>query len=359
MGRRNRKNKRRINSLLLLLLLTASMLVVSTYAWFSTNREVSITGISAQVSAAAGLQISLDGEIWGSSVNVTADGLNTLNANGVKNVYQWPTKLSPVSTDGSISGSDVAFYYGRLTTDGNGLTGVAAESARTANDSGSSTSSSAKFIAFDIYLKNSSGLSAGDHLQLNVGSLVAADLENGGAADTGLEYSARVGFLLYDDTEPLSAGGATVRTLAIGNNPVVSIWEPNYNQHIQYVVDNDARVTGLTHDFRTLGLTANAVTGATETLTGINASTVPQGENPAFAIPLTVKTSGTVGSATGEAATDLTSVTSASTSLVLGQNTIMRARVYIWLEGQDPDCNDTASTGKQIKFVINLSKPAE
>ena len=358
MGRRNRKSKRRVNSLLLMLLLTASMLVVSTYAWFSTNREVSIQGISAEVSAAAGLQISLDGEIWGSTVTVSDSTLAALNG---KNIYQWPTKLSPVSTDGVVAsgGSDVGFYYGRLTTDGSGLQGVAAESARNAADSGATTSSTAKFIAFDIYLKNSSGLTAGDNLQLNVGSLLNVNTDSGhnGQTDTGLEYSARVGFLLYDDTEPLSATGATVRTLAIGDSPKVSIWEPNYNQHIQYVVDNDSRVSALTTDFRTLGLTADSVGGADDVLTGINSSTIPEGST-AFAIPSTVKTSGNLGSATGEAAMNLVAV-DGSTPLKLGQNTIMRARVYIWLEGQDPDCNDTASTGKEIKVQINLCKPAE
>ena len=62
MGRRNRKSKRKVNSLLTMVVLTAILMVTSTYAWFSANREVSITGITAKVKAAEGLQISLDGE---------------------------------------------------------------------------------------------------------------------------------------------------------------------------------------------------------------------------------------------------------------------------------------------------------
>ena len=60
MGRRSRKSKRRLNSLFMTLLLTAVLLIMSTYAWFSANRIVEITGITAKVSAAEGLQISLD-----------------------------------------------------------------------------------------------------------------------------------------------------------------------------------------------------------------------------------------------------------------------------------------------------------
>ena len=44
--------------------------------------------------------------------------------------------------------------------------------------------------------------------------------------------------------------------------------------------------------------------------------------------------------------------------ITLPGNAISKARVYIWLEGQDPDCQDTASTGKSFDLQINLSKPA-
>ena len=50
--------------------------------------------------------------------------------------------------------------------------------------------------------------------------------------------------------------------------------------------------------------------------------------------------------------------TPVGTTLKLKGNQISKVRVYIWLEGQDPDCIDTASTGKYLDFVINLSKPA-
>ena len=344
MGRRNRKSKRRVNSLLLLLLLTASMLVVSTYAWFSTNRIVTIDGISAEVAAASGIQISLDGEIWSTNITVTDAILDALNTSSTKNEHQWPTKLQPVSTDGTVVSSDIAFYAGTLNADGDKLENVALQSARNAQDS------NAMYIAFDLYIKNSSGVAAGDNLNLYTNSTFDVDTANGGQQDTGLEYSGRVGFLLFDDSDPLSATGATVREQTVGSNPLVSIWEPGYNQHIQYVVDNDPRVGGSSAStFETLGLTADSV-GAL--LGGINSNSIPTG-NTAFAIPKTVRTANTVASEIG-----LTDVSASQTQLVLGQNTITKARVYIWLEGQDPDCNDTASTGKQIKVTINLSKPA-
>ena len=71
MGRRSRKSKRRMNSLFMTLVLTAIMLIMSTYAWFSANRQVEINGITAKVRAAEGLQISLDGENWDTAVTIS------------------------------------------------------------------------------------------------------------------------------------------------------------------------------------------------------------------------------------------------------------------------------------------------
>ena len=67
MRKRSRSSRRRMNSIFMTLLLTAVMLVMSTYAWFSSNRTVTISGITAKVTAAEGLQISLDGVTWGTS----------------------------------------------------------------------------------------------------------------------------------------------------------------------------------------------------------------------------------------------------------------------------------------------------
>ena len=63
MSKRSRKSKRKLNSLLWMLLLTAILVVSSTYAWFSANTVVTISNIHAKVSAAEGLQVSLDVKI--------------------------------------------------------------------------------------------------------------------------------------------------------------------------------------------------------------------------------------------------------------------------------------------------------
>ena len=161
MGRRSRKSKRRMNSLFLALLLTAVMLIMSTYAWFSANRVVTIDGITAKVSAAEGLQISLDGEHWASTIDVTKTALAAATGNN----YQFPDELIPVSSDGTNASGDLNFWYGDVSADGSYLSNVAAVSA----------SSGGKFIAFDCYFKNSSSQTT-DVFQFNGGTNVALSI---------------------------------------------------------------------------------------------------------------------------------------------------------------------------------------
>lgn len=47
-----KNSKRRLNSLILLVAFTAIMLIVSTYAWFSTQKTVSISNLTGTVKVA-------------------------------------------------------------------------------------------------------------------------------------------------------------------------------------------------------------------------------------------------------------------------------------------------------------------
>lgn len=66
----------------------------------------------------------------------------------------------------------------------------------------------------------------------------------------------------------------------------------------------------------------------------------------------------TTAGATMGSTTNMPNLGSASDLLQLKGNAIMKARVYIWIEGQDPDCIDTASTGKSIDVKLGFTKPA-
>ena len=326
MSRRSRRSKRKLNSLFMAVILTGMLMLSSTYAWFSANKEVALEGINAKVVAAEGLQISLDGESWSSKITINQENL----AAATDNKYRWPEALTPVSTVGETASGNMNIFYGEVNAEATELSNAAIES----------DTATTKYIVFDLYFKNSSSRVDGDILQLNTGSMV--DIADDGKDGTGLEYSIRSAVVLYSEKADMTADGNTIRSIAFGT-PSVSIWEPNYNKHTAEVVNNDSRIDATNTAYNTFGIKQVG----TGTVTGINETS----ENDFIAEQKTVKTDGTVG-----AATNLTNLGGAN--LMLQQNSIMKARVYIWLEGQDPDCIDTASTGKSIDIVLGFTKPA-
>ena len=99
---KQKNSKRRLNSLILLVAFTAIMLIVSTYAWFSTQKTVSISNLTGTVKVAEGLEISLDANAWSQEIDFskyTPEQLKkTYDQGNETNVV--PTELIPASTDG-------------------------------------------------------------------------------------------------------------------------------------------------------------------------------------------------------------------------------------------------------------------
>ena len=332
MSRRSRRSKRRLKSLFMTTILIGMLLLSSTYAWFSANKEVALEGINAKVVAAEGLQISLDGEAWSSKITINKVNL----AAAIDNNYAWPEALVPVSTVGETASGEMNMFYGDISADGTQLTNVDQE-----NDADTT-----KYIAFDLYFKNSSSKVDGDILQLNTGTKVAIAAD--GKQNTGLENCVRSAVVLYSNKEVMTAAGTDIRQIAPGT-PTVCIWEPNYNKHIAEIVRNDpTRVPNATAEFTTLGVKKNG--GGT--ISGVNVPDLTAGNaNENLGEQRTLKTDATVGTAT-----NMTNL--GTDNMMLAQNSIMKARVYIWLEGQDPDNVDTASTGKSIDIVLGFTKPS-
>ena len=323
------------------------------------------------------LQISLDGENWDTQVTINKATLVALGT-AVNNVA-WADKLEPVSTDGTMTDGELNFYYGEVSPDGTVLkhVGTTLSAPTTAMEGEGNTGLTNKYIAFDIYLKNSSSKTA-DNLQLAKGSFIKITKDQAQAADngqdnTGLEFSVRSAIELYSNTATFTDSKAVINGLTFGS-PVVAIWEPNYDRHIAEIVANDARITDSVQAFNTLAMNASSVGKNIQGINGKTAADVGKGlaveldaegnvkAEPAgvtgtyMTIPNTIQTGGTV----SDNDIQLYSVggTQDEHKITLPGNAISKARVYIWLEGQDPDCQDTASTGKSFDLQINLSKPA-
>ena len=68
-----RNSRKRLNALILLVAFTAILLIVATYAWFSTQRNVTLGGLEGTVNVAEGLQISLDAMTWANEIDLSSD----------------------------------------------------------------------------------------------------------------------------------------------------------------------------------------------------------------------------------------------------------------------------------------------
>ena len=62
--RKNMKRKTNVKSSIMVWLLIAILLIATTYAWFTSNRTVTISTLDVNVGASTGIQISVDGISW-------------------------------------------------------------------------------------------------------------------------------------------------------------------------------------------------------------------------------------------------------------------------------------------------------
>ena len=408
MENNQRNSRKRLNSLILLVAFTAVMLIVSTYAWFSTQKNVTISGLKGKVNVAEGLQISLDGSVWANSIDLSTfatdeDGNPTtsstyLSESGAtfeqpytyednsKATNVTPKEFLPASTTGTEVGTGVTtlkMYRGNI-TDSIKLDTIALVDEL-------STTVEPGYFAFDVFLQNNSGTStAADPLQLEPNSSVTV---NSGKEATGLQNTLRVGFALYDTTNALSSsdvansGAALIANTKGTTVEKVAIWEPNaYTDgevatgnlaaHVDSIVksmtylklsETDATAAGLTYNATATPINQTAKLPTYALLPGAIdkevISTTPElkGLTNTFdwvtatglqkQVTLQTPTKGTT------EATKLINATAGSGDFTIPANTYVKMRIYVWLEGQDVDCLNQASLGGGVTLNIGFSKP--
>ena len=144
-------DKKKVAYLLLLLLLTGVMLSTSTYAWFTTNRVVSVETINVKVQSEGSLEISVDAVNF--KPGVTEEeiiGAHTGNYPG--SVNQLPTYIEPVSTAGNLDNRGfMEMYLGVISSNTNGDYIITSEKSEEKESNG--VFSDGKFVAFDLFLR--------------------------------------------------------------------------------------------------------------------------------------------------------------------------------------------------------------
>lgn len=326
--REDRKKRRKYRLLILLLLLlgTGTMLVTSTYAWFTSNKTVNVNNIKVNVAAQNGIQISVDGTSWKSIVQ--SDDIKGAAAKYAAAVNQIPSAIEPVSTVGKM-GADgkMEMFHGVIDTNEGGdyiLTATKSVESHN-NDNG-------KFIAFDLFFK----VDGDTDVYMTSTSGVKAD-----GTDKGIKNASRMAFAVLGNT---TAGAtlADVQALNAGAASPVTIWEPNYDVHQPAAVSHARDTYGITTTEN--GADAIGYSGIKADITKENNvlvgnATAEKNATLFDAVTPTFKT--TEGNATNFKFLTLTSG-------------ITKVRVYMWVEGQDVDCENNASGGN-IEYNLQIT----
>ena len=351
-----KNSRKRLNSLILLVAFTAIMLIVSTYAWFSAQREVQISGLTGTVEAAEGLQISLDAATWTNSLSLADNAIVDAYDNDTNLM---PTELLPVSTTGTgnaIGATEIPMYRGvnedvKLNT---------IKAVDTSIDD-SSDNQYPGYIAFDLFVKNTGDSTTAENLLLGKGSKVA--VSKSGVNTVGLENTVRVAFAkfsgVYDGVLANATADQIIAATNAGTSKInqISIWEPNADKHVAKVVSTFGSDTvKKTEGY--YNVVDNAVLPTFALLDGAVDQTITDiydwsgANSTVMAEAKTVQTNATeVG-----ANTELTLTTDPASNLTINANEVTKLRVYVWLEGQDVDCINWASQGGGIAVDFGLAK---
>ncbi len=334
MGKKKKQNKKQRRVLLLLFLMIGTGIIfgTATYAWFTSNRTVSVDPIDVNVTTSSGLQISADATTWKSVLSV--DDIKGANVAYPAAVNQIPTQLQPISTVGDVASDRMNMFLGTVTADedsGNFVL-AATPSVEQHRDNGGD------FVAFDIFLRTET-----DQTKI-------ALTDDSGVTGTngidGIKNATRVAFINIGN----KAASETPSSLqGITGGKTKYIWEPNSDVHTAYGVANAAEIYGVDSLHEGEGNTVVPYEGIKAkfgsdlgiTLQQAKASGTNTGgtnENYFAAVDPDIKTNGTM----------------AQTELMTLSRGVTKIRIYMWVEGQDVDCENNASGGA-IQFNLGLT----
>lgn len=355
-----RRNKKKLLLLLLLLVVTAVMLSTTTYAWFTSNRTVTVDDIDVNVAASGGIQISVDGSSW--KTIITNDDLANAHTTYAAATNQIPETLKPVSTAaktldsngylsmwlGTVSASTTTTNLGQYILSTEDVSTVVDNSVANPQDN---QGTKGAFVMFDLFVRLDDSSSTDDQmLYLTNGSNVVIQ---DGSSDLGTQNSARVAFIKENN---IAAGSplADIQALKTTDASNVYVWEPNYNKHT---------ATGLSNAYSYYNSTENgkqydvAQTGAQVPYFGTIGEVTVANDlllSKANATDNSVKFAAiTPGIATKD---NWSTETNYKQLFSLKPNYITKVRVYFWIEGQDIDCENNASGGLitlKLQFSLN------
>lgn len=354
--KKEKRSKKRLLLLLLLLIITGVMLSTSTYAWFTSNRTVTVEDIDVNVAASGGIQISVDGTSWKSII--TNQDLADAHVTYTTATNQIPSVLKPVSTAAkTLSNGYLSMWLGTVSTSetptNKGEYILSTEDVSTVADnsnSGAANGENGHFVMFDLFIRLDDNGKDDMPLYLTDGSNVTF---KSGGSDLGTQNAARVAFI----NEGHIATGSkltAIQALTTTQTSDIYVWEPNYDTHTTTGIANaysyyntanqgDAyNVANSKAQVPYFGTIAEVTTAEDILLSKANAT-----DN---ATKFAAITPGIATKAAWADGTDYKQLFN------LTPNTITKVRIYFWVEGQDIDCENNASGGDitlKLQFSLN------
>jgi hypothetical protein len=370
----NKRRAKRIRNLVALTTLTAVILSVSTYAWFVGMRTVNVSSFDVEIASTDSLLLSLDGESWDSTINISKETLDEVSYSGHTNSWGG-SGLFPVSTIGDMdnTASRMKLYEkASLTTTPGGYRLMASRLDNTgANEKDG-------YVAFDLFVKNFSGtqyitdLNPLDEEAIYLTTDSQVTVAASGVANTGIENSVRVAFTQVGRVIGTTTDASTVTGITCTSGSGVTgicrdaqIWEPNDKDHVANAISwyNTSCVARTGIDVTLLASYGGAC------------GTVANGTAyPTYAVSQNIASADNVDVYDGaeyntyEDTTKLVAYpyftdtmklltgTNRPTFMTLAPNSITKLRIYIYIEGQDVDNYDFASIGKKIAVKFGFTK---
>ncbi len=328
--------------LFLITFFTTVLLTVSTYAWLSSALNVKIHFFEMSVSSNTGIFISLDGVEFSDSVTISMDSIiMDLKSTYPSHTNQWSYGLWPVSSNGprTVDNDKFDIFTGELVrTKEKNANGTVKRLLNTINFDEKVSRSATNFVAFDIFLKNVSGSPFPDNLYIADDTFIDYEEETDDEVKyemDGIINSLRLGIIKIGSV-PLKSDINTIQNIKCNNACEAIIYEPNYLKHSEKSIET-AENYGIKLKDGIFNPTYGIINEGTrlEHTNGHDGTGIPL-DSKNFKFQDTIK--------------DFKSV------IFQVPNAITKARVYIWLEGQDIDSLETYSRGADLAVSVSLTK---
>lgn len=338
MKNQNKKKKRKIFLSLIMILFVGVILTASTYTWFTANKTVTVDSLDVNVSTSTGLQISTDAINW-KTIVTSDDILNAKTTGYTAAVNQIPSgQTNPVSSGAEVdAGTGYLNMYRGLLSDDTGLGNLKLTAVKSTETNGTE----GDFIAFDLFFNTNEA----QDIYLTSGSNVIGGDADGGGTDTSIQNAARVAFL-PQGTNPEASNSSASQALKATDATGLKIWEPNADTHTANGVNNAQSNYGKSGLQAGEGNAPVEYYGVKAAIGSGNAQDVGSTDGTYFNLVDTSK---------GLFTTNKSGIPTTAYQQVLHlEKGVTKVRIYMWVEGQDVDCEDYASGG-DLTFNLQFS----